>query len=531
MAKAAKRNAGSGPAQLAVSIGDRKNVKKRKSVAAETDDIVKGGKKKKSKKKLVPGGDGERTSKKRRARRDEDDVDLSAPVGKSRGGIKTKKKKHVASDPDGTKQRKKKRRTTLLDHEDGEEVEHAGTSSKSEAGSKGERKKKKKKKTRKLPSKQEQYNEDEDEEEDLQEGSDDVSAEDQQADGGQVDSRFVWRPPVRPPPRERAAATVESDDDSFFGDDSAEQTAVATEPSLASNKKNISDERKIFVGNLPYSMSEHAVYEDFAKCGDIDRFDMPKTPDGRTSGHAFVYYNTEDGVAKALMLDGKPYHGKDIKVKRAVPQGSERRARDEKSQEQKARDDELTLFVGNLAYEVDEDVLREAFENVESVRMPRDADGNSRGVSFILFKTRAAVQSALEWNGEHFHGRALKVSKPLSQGDAKASHSKGKGKSDGKASKHDPDLTVFVGGLSKDTDAETLRQDFKECGKITDVRLVKDLDGRCKGVGFVVFGTPAGVRKALEWDGEYYGDRKLSVSMAQKSSAGAGGGKKGGKGK
>lgn len=75
----------------------------------------------------------------------------------------------------------------------------------------------------------------------------------------------------------------------------------------------------------------------------------------------------------------------------------------------------MKLYVGNLAYQVTEDQLREAFESfgqVESVAVIKDKySGQSKGFGFVEMPTNAEGQAAIEaLNGKDFNGRTIKVS-------------------------------------------------------------------------------------------------------------------------
>merc|ERR1711920_763055 len=87
-------------------------------------------------------------------------------------------------------------------------------------------------------------------------------------------------------------------------------------------------------------------------------------------------------------------------------------------------------------------------------------------------------------------------------------------------------------GIPWSTDEATVRADFEECGPIEDFALPEDDQGRIKGIAFITYKTKAGVEKALKFDGDDYGGRRLKVNMATPRDKGKGGkGKDGGKGK
>ena len=74
----------------------------------------------------------------------------------------------------------------------------------------------------------------------------------------------------------------------------------------------------------------------------------------------------------------------------------------------------MKLYVGNLAYEVTEDELREAFSSfgeVESVKLITDKySGRSKGFGFVELNDDAAMQAIGALNGVELKGRPIKIS-------------------------------------------------------------------------------------------------------------------------
>ncbi|CAG8710354.1 2552_t:CDS:1, partial [Cetraspora pellucida] len=72
-----------------------------------------------------------------------------------------------------------------------------------------------------------------------------------------------------------------------------------------------------------------------------------------------------------------------------------------------------TIYVSNVSYTSNEQGLEELgskFGKVESVRMPRDYEGRSRGYGFIEFSQEEDAAKAMEGlNGLEFEGRELRV--------------------------------------------------------------------------------------------------------------------------
>ena len=74
----------------------------------------------------------------------------------------------------------------------------------------------------------------------------------------------------------------------------------------------------------------------------------------------------------------------------------------------------MRIYVGNFAYEMTEQELREAFEahgQVQEVYMVSDRDtGRPKGFAFVEMPTSEEAQAAITaLNGNEFHGRTITV--------------------------------------------------------------------------------------------------------------------------
>lgn len=86
-------------------------------------------------------------------------------------------------------------------------------------------------------------------------------------------------------------------------------------------------------------------------------------------------------------------------------------------------------------------------------------------------------------------------------------------------------LRVFVSGIPKTVEEATLRRDFEECGEIANFKLL--LDGQTwqsRGLAFITFKDEAGMNAALEYDGDDYAGRRISVKKAEAKGGGKGSG-------
>jgi RNA recognition motif-containing protein len=85
---------------------------------------------------------------------------------------------------------------------------------------------------------------------------------------------------------------------------------------------------------------------------------------------------------------------------------------------------------------------------------------------------------------------------------------------------------LYVGNLSFQATAETLRDSFAPYGDVTDVHVVTDRDsGQSRGFGFVTMGSDEQAKKAMtSLDGSMVDGRALRVNEAREKPANGGGG-------
>lgn len=79
--------------------------------------------------------------------------------------------------------------------------------------------------------------------------------------------------------------------------------------------------KKLFIGNLPFSMTEEQLTALFGEYGQVESFNIVKDKfNGRSKGFGFVEYSNEEEAQKAIAaLDGSEQSGRNIAVKEALP--------------------------------------------------------------------------------------------------------------------------------------------------------------------------------------------------------------------
>jgi RNA recognition motif-containing protein len=83
---------------------------------------------------------------------------------------------------------------------------------------------------------------------------------------------------------------------------------------------------------------------------------------------------------------------------------------------------------------------------------------------------------------------------------------------------------LYVGNLSFDATAESLRSCFTECGTVSDLAIITDREtGRSRGFGFVTMSSDTEARDAIErLNGAMVEGRPLRVNEAQERTRSAG---------
>lgn len=76
---------------------------------------------------------------------------------------------------------------------------------------------------------------------------------------------------------------------------------------------------------------------------------------------------------------------------------------------------------------------------------------------------------------------------------------------------------LFVGGLSWDTNDQSLNEAFARLGTVTEAKVITDRDtGRSRGFGFVTFESSDSAAKAIaELDGTELDGRTIRVNEAE----------------
>jgi len=185
---------------------------------------------------------------------------------------------------------------------------------------------------------------------------------------------------------------------------------------------------KVFVGGLPFNLDQDTIRRDFEECGKIKDFTLLTDAEtGRSRGIAFITFEDEAGLKKALAFDGDEYGGRTIKVQKPTPsegkgkgKGKDGKGKDKgKSNGKNNGPGEkpegcLAVVLKGLAYSVNEQDLKDAFKKCgggpTSVRMLNDKEsGEFKGIAFLDFDNEQGVDEAIKLHGTELKGRTFKM--------------------------------------------------------------------------------------------------------------------------
>ncbi|KAG6871953.1 hypothetical protein C0995_014552 [Termitomyces sp. Mi166 len=134
---------------------------------------------------------------------------------------------------------------------------------------------------------------------------------------------------------------------------------------------------------------------------------------------------------------------------------------------------------------------------VDACTIMRDASGTSRGFAFLTFEDANAVNAVVA--REHvLDGKTIDPKRAIPREE------------------HLRNTRYFVGGLSPNTTAESMKEFFSAYGKVVDATVMVDRDsGRSKGFGFVTYEDASNADQLVGKIGLILDDKQIEVKMAQ----------------
>ncbi|XP_060940971.1 nucleolin-like isoform X2 [Limanda limanda] len=270
----------------------------------------------------------------------------------------------------------------------------------------------------------------------------------------------------------------------------AQASEAKVETSPAKKTKLINDGFCLYVGNLNNAKTFEEVKDSLAKYFMTQSLLFQDIRLDRSKKHAHVDLASEMDLTKALTFNGEIILEKPVRIAKAkVKSADEVKTPVDK----KAARDARCVFVKNLPFTATKADIQKIFQKAINVRFPDGAEGPSKGIAFVEFKTPAIAKNVQKkMQGAKIEDRVLIVDSVKRTDETKVSKASD-AKSITKAAAP-PNNTLFVSNMSFDLKEKTLKKYFQ---KAIDIKMPLS-QGKSKGYAFIEFATVAQAAKALK---------------------------------
>ena len=255
--------------------------------------------------------------------------------------------------------------------------------------------------------------------------------------------------------------------------------------------------KRLFVGNLSFDVTWQDL-KDFCKSvGRVVRADVEVDDSGKSKGFGLVEYSSSQDAENAIEeLNGRELKGRAVNIR------EDRENKNTGNRNEKIQNNSVgrRLYVGNLAYEVSWQDLKDHFKTIGNVLYAdvlRDQDNNrSKGCGIVEFSSADEARQAIrELNDSDLRGRPIFVREDREE---KPGNIKGKQtKQSFISNSSDVGNTVYVGNLSFDVTWQDLKDHMRQSGDVVRADVMQDDSGKSKGCGLVEFSSSKDALRAI----------------------------------
>jgi RNA recognition motif-containing protein len=349
------------------------------------------------------------------------------------------------------------------------------------------------------------------------------------------------------PPKEAAESSTATETTSAPDTKPAEETA-------ASSEDNPDRRRRVYVGNLAWSVSWQDLKDLMKSTGhEVTRADIMMSPDGRSKGCGIVEFATAQGASEAVTaLNDVELNGRQIFVREdredrgsgqrynqypqrhsshphQYPRGghAQRSGSDaaSKTSAQDAQAQSCRVYVGNLSWDVTWQELKEHMKPAGEVvfaEIITEHNGRSKGCGIVRYATEKEAQHAIATLAHtELKGRNIFVREDR-EGSAG-----GHGRSQNFTGNGNP--SVYVWNLSYETSWQDLKDHMRKAGNVDQATILTDTnDGSSIGCGIVVYQKPQDAQRAIrELQDSDLNGRPIKIREDRVGGGGRGGGRGG----
>eukprot|EP00644_Phytophthora_capsici_P001808 jgi/Phyca11/544354/estExt2_Genewise1Plus.C_PHYCAscaffold_140369 len=181
------------------------------------------------------------------------------------------------------------------------------------------------------------------------------------------------------------------------------------------------DRNKVFVAGLPLHVDDDALYEKFKQFGEMHQSKVVyDQKSGRSRGFGFVTFcEYTDALDAVDQLNQSKWEKRTLNVRFLQPKSGSNAngAAAVVKRPTKAIGPRpegcTTVYVGNLAYDITEEVLRKVFDKCGSIRAVRFAEHiqtkEFRGFGYVQFHEEGPCEEAIKLDGMVVMGRPMNI--------------------------------------------------------------------------------------------------------------------------
>jgi polyadenylate-binding protein len=239
----------------------------------------------------------------------------------------------------------------------------------------------------------------------------------------------------------------------------------------------------LYVGDLAKDVTEAMLFEKFSSAGPVLSIRVCRDMISRMSlGYAYVNFQYPADAERALdTMNFDVLKGKPIRIMWSQRDPSLRRS------------GVGNVFIKNLDRTIDNKAMYDtfsAFGNILSCKVAQDmSNGESKGYGFVHFETEEAALNAIQKvNGMLLNGKKVYVGRFVPRKDRELELGE-------KARRF---TNVYVKNIADEYDEGRLTEMFQKYGKINSVKVMKSVEGKSLGFGFVSFEDPEEALEACE---------------------------------
>ncbi|GMS86110.1 hypothetical protein PENTCL1PPCAC_8285, partial [Pristionchus entomophagus] len=249
--------------------------------------------------------------------------------------------------------------------------------------------------------------------------------------------------------------------------------------------------RTLYVGNLDPSVTEEFISTLFGQIGVISKSKV--IFDGNSDPYAFVEFQEHAMAAQALQaMNKRMLLDKEMKVNWATEPGTVQKVDTSRH---------FHVFVGDLSPEIDNKMLKEAFNSfgdISEAKVIRDPTTlKSKGYGFVSFPKRDEAERAIEqMNGQWLGRRAIRTNwatrKPTDANESGNGSRREMNYDDVYNQTTNDNTSVYIGNVAQGATEDDIRQAFGGFGQIQEIRCFK-----AQGYSFVKFERKESAARAI----------------------------------